>query len=95
MEKFVIQQARSRLTKGIKRGKKTFSQNDTKKLYNSLDYLPFKDGDSIGVKFFMEQYGKFQDQGVKRYKVKLYRKQKPLLFRIEQRCLILKYLRGI
>tara|TARA_R110002012_G_scaffold158644_1_gene320080 strand:+ start:1719 stop:2225 length:507 start_codon:yes stop_codon:yes gene_type:complete len=55
--KFVIQQARSRLTKGKK--------NVNKKLYNSLEYLPFTDGNFIGVKFFMEQYGKFQDQGVK------------------------------
>ena len=55
--KFVIQQARSRLTKGKK--------NVNKKLYNSLEYLPFTDGKFIGVKFFMEQYGKFQDQGVK------------------------------
>jgi len=55
--KFVIQQARSRLTKGNK--------NVNKKLYNSLEYLPFRDGDSVGVKFFMEKYGKFQDQGVK------------------------------
>ncbi len=62
---FVIQQARSRLTKGIKRGNKRFSQNDTKKLYNSLEYKPFVKGDSIGVEFYMEQYGKFQDKGVK------------------------------
>ncbi len=55
--KFVIQQARSRLTKGKK--------NVNKKLYNSLEYLPFTDGKFIGVKFYMEQYGKFQDQGVK------------------------------
>ncbi|MAO22744.1 MAG: hypothetical protein CMJ25_18495 [Phycisphaerae bacterium] len=55
--KFVIQQARSRLTKGNK--------NVNKKLYNSLEYLPFKTGDSIGVKFFMEKYGMFQDRGVK------------------------------
>ena len=55
--KFVIQQARSRLTKGNK--------NVNKKLYNSLEYLPFTEGNFIGVKFFMEQYGKFQDQGVK------------------------------
>ena len=63
--KFVIQQARSRLTKGIKRGNKRFSQNDTKKLYNSLEYKPFIEGGSVGVYFYMEQYGKFQDQGVK------------------------------
>ena len=62
---FVIQQARSRLTKGIKRGNKRFSQNDTKKLYNSLEYKPFNRKGSIGVEFYMEKYGKFQDQGVK------------------------------
>ena len=54
---FVIQQARSRLTKGDK--------NVNKKLYNSLEYKPFVKGSSIGVEFYMEQYGKFQDQGVK------------------------------
>ena len=53
---FVIQQARSRLTKGDK--------NVNKKLYNSLEYKPFNRGGSIGVEFYMEQYGKFQDQGV-------------------------------
>lgn len=63
--KFVIQQARSRLTKGIKRGNKRFSQNDTKKLYNSLEYKPFNRSGSIGVEFYMEDYGKFQDKGVK------------------------------
>ena len=55
--KFVIQQARTRLTKGVKKGGKRFSQNDTRKLYNSLEYLPFIDGDKIGVKFYMEDYG--------------------------------------
>ena len=63
--KFVIQQARSRLTKGVKKGSKRFSKNDTKKLYNSLEYKPFNRGDSLGVEFYMEQYGRFQDQGVK------------------------------
>ena len=63
--KFVIQQARSRLTKGIKKGNKRFSQNDTKKLYNSLEYKPFNRSGSIGVEFYMEDYGKFQDKGVK------------------------------
>ena len=41
--KFVIQQARTRLTKGVKKGSKRFSKNDTRKLYNSLEYLPFID----------------------------------------------------
>ena len=55
--KFVIQQARSRLTKNKK--------NVNKKLYNSLEYKPFIKGDSLGVEFYMEKYGKFQDEGVK------------------------------
>ena len=55
--KYVIQQARTNLTKGKK--------NYTKELYNSLEYLPFIKGDEIGVKFFMEDYGRFQDRGVK------------------------------
>ncbi len=59
--KYVIQQARTNLTK-----KKTDpTSNYTKELYNSLEYLPFIKGDKIGVKFFMEDYGKFQDRGVK------------------------------
>tara|TARA_R100000655_G_scaffold51323_2_gene89025 strand:+ start:564 stop:1115 length:552 start_codon:yes stop_codon:yes gene_type:complete len=59
--KFVVQQARTRLTKGTKKGTK----NVSKKLYNSLDYLPYVKGEVIGVKFIMEDYGKFVDQGVK------------------------------
>ena len=59
--KYVIQQARTNLTK-----KKTDpTSNYTKELYNSLEYLPFIKGDDIGVKFFMEDYGVFQDRGVK------------------------------
>ena len=61
--KYVIQQARTNLTKN--KGKKKQTSNYTKELYNSLEYLPFRDGDKIGVKFFMEDYGRFQDQGVK------------------------------
>ena len=51
--KYVIQQARSNLTKGKK--------NYSKKLYNSLSYKVSKKG----VLFPMEQYGLFQDEGVK------------------------------
>ena len=60
--KFVIQQARSRLTKGKK--------NVSKKLYNSLDYKINATQDSISVIFEMEDYGKFQDQGVSGIKKK-------------------------
>lgn len=55
--KFVVQQARSRLTKGNK--------NVNKKLYNSIKYKPYTSNDAIGVIFEMEDYGKFQDEGVR------------------------------
>ena len=55
--KFVVQQARSRLTKGGK--------NVNKKLYKSIKYKPFTSKDYIGVIFEMEDYGKFQDEGVR------------------------------
>ena len=51
--KFVIQQARSRLTKGNK--------NVNKKLYNSLEYKI--QGDKVS--FLSEDYGQFIDKGVK------------------------------
>jgi len=60
--KFVIQQARTRLTKSKK--------NVSKKLYNSLDYNINASNDSISVVFEMEDYGKFQDLGVSGKKTK-------------------------
>ena len=60
--KFVIQQARTRLTKRKK--------NVSKKLYNSLDYNINASNDSISVVFEMEDYGKFQDLGVSGKKTK-------------------------
>ena len=60
--KFVVQQARTNLTKSKK--------NSTKKLYNSLDYNINVSKDSINVIFEMEDYGQFQDQGVSGKKTK-------------------------
>jgi|TARA_R100001463_G_scaffold36898_1_gene79410 hypothetical protein len=60
--KFVVQQAKSRLTKSKK--------NVSKKLYNSLDYNINASNDSISVVFEMEDYGKFQDLGVSGKKTK-------------------------
>ena len=60
--KFVIQQARTRLTKSKK--------NVSKKLNNSLDYNINATSDSISVVFEMEDYGKFQDLGVSGKKTK-------------------------
>ena len=55
--KYVIQQSRSNLSKSDK--------NDTKALYNSLGYNIelTKKGAELG--FSMEQYGEFQDKGVR------------------------------
>ena len=39
-------------------------KNVSKKLYNSLDYKINSTQDSVSVIFEMEDYGKFQDQGV-------------------------------
>jgi hypothetical protein len=55
--KYVIQQARSNLTKG--------KHNFNKTLYNSLRYSVYYSNDKFSMSFFMEDYGQFQDQGVK------------------------------
>jgi len=60
--KYVIQQARTKLTKSKK--------NSSKKLYNSLNYSIVENNDSVSVIFEMEDYGKFQDQGVSGIKTK-------------------------
>ena len=54
--KFVIQQSRSRLTKGRK--------NVNKKLYNSLDGEVKVYPNSFSLSFYMEEYGVYQDKGV-------------------------------
>ena len=60
--KYVIQQSRTNLTKG----KSPYgSKNDTKSLYNSLDHKLNVSQNSFGLKFLMEDYGLFQDKGVK------------------------------
>ena len=53
---FVIQQSRTRLTKGRK--------NVSKELYNSLKGNVKEMPNSISVEFEMEDYGMFQDRGV-------------------------------
>ena len=55
--KYVIQQARSNLTKG--------KHNFNKTLYNSLRYSVYYSNDKFSMSFFMEDYGQFQDQGVR------------------------------
>ena len=55
--KYVIQQSRSNLTKGEK--------NVSKELYNSLDSDLKVSKNSFELSFLMENYGVFQDKGVK------------------------------
>ena len=55
--KFVIQQSRSNLTKG--------KHNFDKTLYNSLSYKLSVGENSFSLAFDMEDYGEFQDKGVR------------------------------
>lgn len=55
--KYVIQQARTNLTKG--------GHNVNKQLYNSLKAELNVSKNSFSDSFFMEDYGKFQDKGVR------------------------------
>ena len=60
--KYVIQQSRTNLTKG----KSPYgSKNNTKQLYNSLDHKLNVSPNSFSLSFLMEDYGLFQDKGVK------------------------------
>ena len=55
--KYVIQQSRSNLTKGGK--------NVSKELYNSLGYDLKNTNKGFRLSFQMQDYGKFQDRGVR------------------------------
>ena len=54
--KYVIQQARTNLTRGGK--------NVSKELYDSLDFNIEENNSKTSLSFEMEDYGKFQDKGV-------------------------------
>jgi len=56
-KRYVVQQSRSNLTKGDK--------NVNKKLYNSINGEAISSKNSLGLYFEMEEYGTFQDLGVK------------------------------
>ena len=55
--KYIISQSRANLTKGKK--------NSSKELYNSLDSNVEVSKNSFELTFLMEEYGVFQDKGVK------------------------------
>lgn len=55
--KYVVKQSRTNLTKG--------SKNSTNELYQSLDYKFDVESDAFVISILMEDYGKFQDKGVR------------------------------
>lgn len=55
--KYVVQQSRTNLTKG--------KHNATKELYKSIGFFVKKNSSGFSITFDMEDYGMFQDQGVK------------------------------
>ena len=54
---YVVQQSRTNLTKG--------NHNASKELYNSITYTLDKEEKGFLINFLMEEYGSYQDQGVK------------------------------
>ena len=60
--KYVVSQSRANLTRGRK--------NSSKRLYDSIDHKLNVSANSFSLKFFMEEYGMFQDKGVSGVKKK-------------------------
>ena len=89
--KYVVQQARTQLTKKKK--------NASKKLYKSIDYRVNKYKDSIDLLFNMEEYGFFQDLGVsgkkKKYKTPYTYKTKMPPSKAFSKWVIRKGLKGV
>jgi len=54
---YVVQQSRTNLTKG--------NHNASKELYNSITYTLDEEEKGFIINFLMEEYGAYQDQGVK------------------------------
>ena len=54
--KYIVQQARTNLTKAKK--------NNTKDLYNSISFKVTTNAQGFSVQFFMDNYGTFVDKGV-------------------------------
>ncbi len=63
--KYVVQQARTNLTKGSGENKKYGTKNVSKELYNSIAYNIDEVSKGFRLYFEMEDYGMFQDRGVR------------------------------
>jgi len=63
--KYIVQQARTNLTKGIGKKKKG-SYNVNKRLYDSIIFYPIEETEKgLRIRFDMEDYGMFLDRGVR------------------------------
>ena len=85
---YVMQQARSRLTKK--------NHNVSNELYNSIGYRIVKNAQGYRIDFFMEDYGKFINEGVKgvnsNYTVN---KNSPFSYKPSSNLIGLEYATGI
>ena len=86
--KYVVQQSRSNLTKK--------KHNATKELYNSIGYFVDKTAQGYKLSFQMEDYGMFQDRGVKGVKSNyIANKNTPFSYKQNSNLIGLEYHTGV
>ena len=86
--KYVVQQSRTNLTKG--------KHNATKELYNSIGYFVDKTAQGYKISFKMEDYGMFQDRGVKGVKSNyIANKNSPFSYKQNSNLIGLEYHTGV
>ena len=86
--KYVVQQSRSNLTKK--------KHNATKELYNSIGYFVDKTAQGYKISFEMEDYGMFQDRGVKGVKSNyVVNKNSPFSYKQNSNLIGLEYHTGV
>ena len=86
--KYVVQQSRSNLTKK--------KHNATKELYNSIGYFVDKTAQGYKLSFEMEDYGMFQDRGVKGVKSNyIVNKNSPFSYKQSSNLIGLEYHTGV
>ena len=86
--KYVVQQSRTNLTKG--------KHNASKELYNSIGYFVDKTSQGYKISFEMEDYGMFQDRGVKGVKSNyVVNKNSPFSYKQNSNLIGLEYHTGV
>jgi len=86
--KYVVQQSRTNLTKG--------KHNASKELYNSIGYFVDKTAQGYKISFEMEDYGMYQDRGVKGVKSNyVVNKNSPFSYKQNSNLIGLEYHTGV